>query len=124
MATLQPKALPGTTYEMPTACGPIYVTILRDADTGRLHGLKLRFGKSGGCGAAFADGMASVVSSALQAGMEPSLISRDLGGINCHLGNNTCMHAVACAFAEELGIPPEDNSPSGVPIIEDSYYGE
>lgn len=103
----KPRTLPSTTYEMQTACGPIYVTILRDADTDRLLGLKLRFGKSGGCGAAFADGMASVVSSALQSGMEPSLVSRDLGGIVCYMGKRTCMHAVAEAFREELGIPQE-----------------
>lgn len=122
MTSLHPNAVPGQTYEMPTACGPIYVTITHEVGGGAFHGLILRFGKSGGCGAAFASGLASVVSSALQAGMEPSIISRDLGGIVCNYGKNTCMHAIARAFADELGIPEEE--PPCEPVIEDSYYGE
>ncbi len=103
------KPLPGVTYEMETSCGPIYITITRDVGGNTLQGLLLRFGKSGGCGAAFAYGLANVISSGLQAGMEPSLISRDLGGVVCHLGKNTCMHAIARAFAAELGIPEDEN---------------
>jgi len=104
----RPPALPSKTYEMETACGPIYVTIICDVSGLSLQGLKLRFGKSGGCGAAFAFGVANIISSALMAGMEPSLISKDLGGIICHLGKNTCMNAIAQAICEELGLSEYD----------------
>ena len=98
----RPKALPGQTYEMPTACGPIYLTITRESEGGKLQELFLRFGKSGGCASAIADGMARIISYALRSGMEPSLVIKGLGGIGCHQGKNTCMHAIAKAFSEEL----------------------
>ena len=98
----RPQALPGQTYEMSTACGPIYVTITRESMEGKPQELFLRFGKSGGCASAIADGMAKVISYALRSGMEPSLVIKGLGGIGCHQGSNTCMHAIAKAFSEEL----------------------
>jgi ribonucleoside-diphosphate reductase alpha chain len=124
MMLSNPKtALPGQTYEIQTACGPIYVTITHDADGNTPQGLMLRFGKSGGCGAAFASGLASVVTSALRSGMEPSLISRDLGGIICHQGKNTCMDAIAQAFCEELGLSGYDDMTAAVVQVEEEEWG-
>ena len=49
--------------------------------------------------------MAKVISYALRSGMEPLLAIKALCGIGCHLGKNTCMHAIAQAISEELGLP-------------------
>lgn len=114
----RPQKLPGQTYEMPTACGPIYVTITRESAGNNPQELFLRFGKSGGCASAIADGMARIVSYALRSGMEPSLVIKGLRGIGCHQGSNTCMHAIAKAFGEELGLQGYDE------IIQTTAEGE
>ena len=105
----RPKTLPSETYEMDTACGPIYVTITHNKDQNRPLELFIRFGKGGGCASAIADGMARIVSYALRSGMEPSLVIKGLAGIGCHQGANTCMHAIAKAFSEELGLQEYEN---------------
>ena len=107
----RPQALPSQTYEMPTACGPIYVTITHAVthDDSQIQEVFIRYGRSGGCSSAIAGGMAKVISYALRSGMEPSLTIKGLCGIRCHLGKNTCMHAIATAIGEELGLPEEDN---------------
>ena len=105
----RPQALPSQTLKMPTACGPIYVTITHDDD--QIQEVFIRYGQSGGCSSAIGDGMAKVISYALRSGMEPSLAIKALAGISCHLGKNTCMHAIAMAVGEEMGLPvSEDRS--------------
>ena len=91
----RPRVLRGQTLELNTHCGKLYVTVNVDTDTGLPVELFCRFGRAGGCGSAIMDGMARMVSSGLQAGMDPRLVVRELAGISCHHGGNTCMNAVA-----------------------------
>jgi len=99
---LRPEALPSVTYQMPTSCGKIYVTITKDG-TGRPFEIFVRFGKAGHCGAAIFDGMTKLLSYALRSGMEPSEAVKALSGIVCTLGRQTCLNAVGEALGDVLG---------------------
>jgi len=91
----RPRVLCGRTLELRTHCGKIYVTVNTDPITGLPFELFCRFGRAGGCGSAIMDGMTRMISSGLQAGMDPQVVVRELAGISCHHGGNTCMNAVA-----------------------------
>jgi hypothetical protein len=94
---LRPQALPSVTYQMPTSCGKIYVTITRDSD-GSPFEVFVRFGKAGHCGAAVFDGMTKLISNALRCGMDPAEAVKALSGIVCTNGRQTCLNAVAQAL--------------------------
>lgn len=85
---IRPRALPGVTYRMPTACGKIYVTITKNG-RGRPFEVFVRFGKAGHCGAAIFDGMAKLISYALRSGMDPAEEVKALSGIVCTQGRLT-----------------------------------
>ncbi len=91
----RPLVLRGQTLELRTHCGKIYVTVNFDPATGLPVELFCRFGRAGGCGSAIMDGMTRMISSGLQAGMDPWVVVRELAGISCHHGGSTCMNAVA-----------------------------
>ena len=55
----------------------------------------VRFGKAGGCGSALADGIATLLSLSLKAGLDPKEAIKAISGIGCHLGSCTCLNAVA-----------------------------
>jgi hypothetical protein len=57
----RPQVLPRTTYKMPNNCGVIYVTVTTDPD-GRPFEVFVRFGRTGGCGAAVFDGITKIIS--------------------------------------------------------------
>lgn len=97
----RPKALPGTTYEMKTNCGKLYVTITSDT-SGDMFEVFCRFGRAGGCGAAIFDGMTKLLSYALRSGMKPVEAVKAFEGISCNHGKNTCLNAVADAIKEAL----------------------
>lgn len=97
----RPRALPGVTYQMPTSCGKIYVTITKDA-AGRPFEIFVRFGKAGHCGAAIFDAMTKLLSYALRSGMDPEDAVKALSGIVCTYGKETCLNAVAEALGEVL----------------------
>ncbi|UFS70352.1 TSCPD domain-containing protein [Geomonas sp. RF6] len=98
----RPQALPGRTFEMHTHCGKLYLTVNRDPQTGQVMEVFARFGKSGGCGAAIMDGLTRVISYALRSGMEPKQAVKALTGIQCHMGPQTCLNAVAKAIQDAL----------------------
>lgn len=91
----RPRILSGCTIEMSTNCGKLYVTVNRDPATGLPVELFCRFGKAGGCGSAVMDGMTRMISYGLRSGMDVEEIIRGLGGISCHLGQRSCMNALA-----------------------------
>lgn len=98
----RPRILRGCTIEMSTNCGKLYVTVNRDTVTGQPVELFCRFGKAGGCGSAVMDGLTRMISYGLRSGMEAGEIIRGLGGISCHLGQRSCMHALAEAVESVL----------------------
>jgi len=105
-------ALMGTTLELGTHCGKIYVTINMDPETRKPVEVLSRFGKAGGCGSAITDGMTRMISYGLRSGMDAEEVL-NLDGIRCHLGPSTCMAAVAKAFkvvidAEATGVNAND----------------
>ena len=98
----RPRVLRGQTVELHTHCGKLYVTVNMDPDSDQPVELFCRFGRAGGCGSAIMDGMTRMISSGLQSGMDPGEVVRELAGISCHHGGNTCMNAVAEAVLEIL----------------------
>lgn len=78
----RPHKLLGATYEMPCACGRLYVTC--NEQSGKLFEIFVRLGKSGGCASAVNEGAARLVSNSLRSGTDPETIIKSLSGISCH----------------------------------------
>ena len=94
--TPRPAAVAGITVQRRSHCGKLFVTVTH-------HNRKpfevfIRFGKSGSCGSAMADGMARLISYGLRSGLEPHDAVKALAGIGCHCGPRTCMNEVAVAL--------------------------
>ncbi len=99
----RPRALTGSTYQMETGCGPLYVTINRD-DSG-LFELFTTMGKAGGCAASQCEAIGRLVSLAWRSGGQARQTVKQLIGITCHkpagFGPNrvtSCADAVAKAI--------------------------
>ena len=114
----RPQRLPSTTYELPTNCGKIYITVTTDSD-GLPFEIFARFGKAGSCGAAIFDGLTKIVSYALRSGMDPADAVKAFSGISCSHGRNTCLNAASVALKEVLEALPSPEStpaPSSAPL--------
>ncbi|MCP3177281.1 TSCPD domain-containing protein [Desulfuromonas sp. KJ2020] len=96
----RPHRLSGSTYEIATGCGQVYVTC-NDQD-GRLFEVFIKLGKSGGCGSATMEGLGRVLSVGLRSGTNPADIAKTLAGIQCHR-SQSCLDAVAEAIREHEG---------------------
>jgi len=99
----RPRALSGTTYQMETGCGPLYVTINEDGDG--LFELFTTMGKAGGCAASQCEAIGRLVSLAWRSGVQARQAVKQLIGISCHkhagFGENritSCADAVAKAI--------------------------
>ncbi len=99
----RPRALRGSTYQMETGCGPIYVTINEDNDG--LFELFTTMGKAGGCAASQCEAIGRLVSLAWRSGVQARQAVKQLIGISCHkpagFGDNrvlSCADAVAKAI--------------------------
>ena len=99
----RPRALTGTTYQMETGCGPLYVTINEDEDG--LFELFTTMGKAGGCAASQCEAIGRLVSLAWRSGVQARQAVKQLIGISCHkhagFGENritSCADAVAKAI--------------------------
>jgi len=105
MTTLpRPRTLPGFTYDLPCACGRIYVTC-NELD-GRLFEIFVRLGKSGGCASAVNEGAARLASNSLRSGTEPGTIIKSLAGISCHKATPqvpSCLDAISQAIQSHIG---------------------
>jgi len=95
----RPIQTTGTTKRIRCGCGWIYVT---HAEAESYQEVFLRLGKSGGCPAAFLDGVGRLVTFALNAGVPRETIVRAFGGIRCPSPIHTegievlsCLDAVA-----------------------------
>jgi ribonucleoside-diphosphate reductase alpha chain len=99
----RPRALKGSTYQMETGCGPLYVTINED-NTG-LFEVFTTMGKAGGCAASQCEAIGRLVSLAWRSGVQARQTVKQLIGISCHkpagFGDNritSCSDAVARAI--------------------------
>lgn len=77
----RPKITRGQTERVKTGCGTLYVTINEDEQG--ICEVFTTIGKAGGCSAAFAEGLARMISLALRSGVELKQIIRQLKGIRC-----------------------------------------
>jgi ribonucleoside-diphosphate reductase alpha chain len=77
----RPKAMTGSTREVKTGCGDMYVTINND-ENGPFE-LFCSMGKSGGCIAAYSEAIGRLVSLALRSGVDPKQVVKQLKGIRC-----------------------------------------
>ncbi|HEY6000893.1 MAG TPA: ribonucleotide reductase N-terminal alpha domain-containing protein [bacterium] len=103
----RPKALRGSTYQMDTGCGPLYVTINED-DEG-IFELFTTMGKAGGCASSQCEAIGRMVSLAWRSGVEAAPVIKQLVGISCHQPAGfgvekvlSCADAVAKAIERHL----------------------
>jgi ribonucleoside-diphosphate reductase alpha chain len=80
----RPEVIHGLTVKRRTGEGNLYVTINED-DAGEPFELFATLGKAGGCGGAFTEAIARLVSLALRAGVDVDEVRKQLRGISCHL---------------------------------------
>ena len=99
----RPRALKGSTYQMETGCGPLYVTI--NEDNSGLFEVFPTMGKAGGCAASQCEAIGRLVSLAWRSGVQARQTVKQLIGISCHkpagFGDNritSCSDAVARAI--------------------------
>ncbi len=104
----RPRRLTGSTYQMETGCGPMYVTINED-DDGMQFELFNMVGKAGGCAASQCEAIGRLVSLSWRSGMAPEPILKQLIGISCHkpygLGKNkvvSCADAITKAIQQHM----------------------
>ncbi len=103
----RPKVLTGSTYQMETGCGPLYVTI--NEDGGEPFEVFTTMGKAGGCAASQCEAIGRLVSLAWRSGIDPEPVVLQLRGISCHkpagFGPNrvlSCADALAIAVRHHL----------------------
>ena len=99
----RPRALTGSTYQMQTGCGPLYITVNED-DAGVFE-LFTTMGKAGGCASSQCEAIGRLVSLAWRSGVQARQAVKQMIGITCHkpagFGENritSCADAVAKAI--------------------------
>jgi ribonucleoside-diphosphate reductase alpha chain len=109
----RPRALKGSTYQMETGCGPLYITVNED-DRGVFE-LFTTMGKAGGCAASQCEAIGRLVSLAWRSGVQARQTVKQMIGITCHkpagFGNNrvtSCSDAVAKAIQAHMADQEED----------------
>lgn len=115
----RPRVTRGTTREIRTGCGDLYVTINENGSRQPFE-IFAQLGKSGGCAASQTEAIGRLASLALRSGIPWSLIIKQLKGISCDrpwgLGKNrilSCADAVGKAIEmyiegkTERGTPPK-----------------
>jgi ribonucleoside-diphosphate reductase alpha chain len=109
----RPRALRGSTYQMETGCGPLYVTI--NEDNQGLFELFTTMGKAGGCAASQCEAIGRLVSLAWRSGVQARQAVKQMIGITCHkpagFGDNrvtSCADAVAKAIQMHMSETVED----------------
>ena len=111
----RPRALTGSTYQMETGCGPLYITI--NEDENGLFELFTTMGKAGGCAASQCEAIGRLVSLSWRSGGQARQTVKQLIGITCHkpagFGENritSCADAVAKAV--QLHMVNEEENPT------------
>lgn len=113
----RPRALKGSTYQMETGCGPLYITVNED-DNG-LFELFTTMGKAGGCAASQCEAIGRLVSLAWRSGVQARQAVKQMIGITCHkpagFGANritSCADAVAKAIEMHMLSAGHDDLPT------------
>jgi ribonucleoside-diphosphate reductase alpha chain len=113
----RPRTLSGSTYQMETGCGPLYITI--NEDENGLFELFTTMGKAGGCAASQCEAIGRLVSLSWRSGGQARQTVKQLIGITCHkpagFGKNritSCADAVAKAI--ELHMLNDEETPTQV----------
>jgi ribonucleoside-diphosphate reductase alpha chain len=107
----RPTVVHGTTVEMKTGCGKLYLTINSD-DRGPFEVFG-NMGKAGGCVASQTEAVARLISLAFRVGVKPEHVIKQLKGISCHMpawekgGGKILSCADAFAKAVERIVFPE-----------------
>jgi ribonucleoside-diphosphate reductase alpha chain len=121
----RPTSLSGSTYQMTTGCGPMYVTINEDGEK-RVFELFNTVGKAGGCAASQCEAIGRLVSLAWRSGMSPDPIVKQLIGISCHkpagFGKNKVV-SCADAIAQAIRQHHESNGHKNEALCEKSMFG-
>lgn len=76
------KKLLGSTYQVQTGCGKLYIIINEDDD--KIFEVFASIGKAGGCATSQVEALGRVISLGLRSGVEPKQIVRQLSSISCH----------------------------------------
>jgi ribonucleoside-diphosphate reductase alpha chain len=99
----RPRALKGSTYQMQTGCGPLYITV--NEDEAGVFELFTTMGKAGGCASSQCEAIGRLVSLAWRSGIQARQAVKQMIGITCHkpagFGENrvtSCADAVAKAI--------------------------
>jgi len=79
----RPKVIHGSTQQIKTGCGNMYVTINED-ENGRPFEVFTAIGKAGGCAASQNESIGRLVSLALRVGVDLADVSKQLRNIACH----------------------------------------
>ncbi|MEM5814516.1 MAG: adenosylcobalamin-dependent ribonucleoside-diphosphate reductase, partial [Candidatus Aenigmatarchaeota archaeon] len=113
----RPKAMTGSTREVKTGCGDMYVTINND-ENGPFE-LFCSMGKSGGCIAAFSEAIGRLVSLALRSGVDPKQVVKQLKGIRCSrpvfdTGGITYSCADAISKTVQAHLSPDNTVQAGI----------
>jgi ribonucleoside-diphosphate reductase alpha chain len=102
----RPRIVRGTTTELATGCGSLYLT--ESLPTEEYKETFCRLGKSGGCASAFLDGIGRLITFALLAGVSKETIIRAFQGIQCPSPTVSdgvkvlsCIDAIATLLKEE-----------------------
>lgn len=112
----RPGALPGTTQEISTGWGPVYVTVNRGTD-GRPFEVFVTVGKSGGLFNAEAEALGKTISNALRSGADPRDVAEDLAGIRADRpepDNGDMIHSIPDAIGVALLRAIEDREGQAV----------
>jgi ribonucleoside-diphosphate reductase alpha chain len=110
----RPRALKGSTYQMQTGCGPLYVTV--NEDEAGVFELFTTMGKTGGCASSQCEAIGRLVSLAWRSGVQARQAVKQMIGITCHkptgFGENritSCADAVAKAIQMHMVDHEEDD---------------
>jgi len=99
--------LSGTTRQIRTGCGSIYVTVNRDEKG--VFEVFAQIGKAGGCAASQTEAIGRLASMALRSGVDPAQVVKQMSGISCHVPHGfgkarvlSCADAIGQALAQAV----------------------
>jgi ribonucleoside-diphosphate reductase alpha chain len=125
----RPRVIKGTTRQMKTGCGTIYITINEDKD-GNIFELFTSMGKAGGCAASQAEAIGRLISLALRSNIDPDELIKQLKGVRCHQpmwepGGQilSCSDAIAKAIEQFRMADAEGNGGNGRDDVEIAFIG-
>ena len=106
---MRPRMLIGSSVQVQTGCGPLYVTINEDEDG--LFELFNNIGKAGGCAGAQSEAIGRLVSLAFRSGISADSIIKQLIGISSHRPKGVRQNKItSCAdgIAKALKMYPKE----------------